>query len=301
MTLLTFPQNARNSLECADWMELKALTSPSHSCGIASVERNLTRLSAYDDRRAIDQISRVETACSEVLGEIGRRRIAAAVAYPFRLRGTDLCLSGSVEDFSSYVFCLCLSWFGWKARKGRRVFPRRMFEDLAKHAAEAFIGGKAVRFGAPRTEIPKSFKKALLHLCLSIGEGQVKRVRGSVHAQDDKLDLIAWRDFPDRAVGKLFLVGQCSSGRDWEEKLRELDKDAFFDEWFSDRPPSLRQMGIGFFLPHRIHRDKWASVTRRAGIVFDRCRIAYWSHKNKNFTDKNAYVTWSQATLDEVS
>ncbi|MGH9697849.1 MAG: hypothetical protein ACRD5R_05825 [Candidatus Acidiferrales bacterium] len=300
MAALRFPQNPRNFLECADWMELKALVSPSRSCSIALVERNLTRLSAYDDHRAIDQIARVEIACSEILGEIGRRRLAAAVAYPFKLRGTDLYLSGSVEDFTCYVFCLCLSWFGWRPRSGRRVFPRRMFEDLSKHAAEAFIGGKAVRFGAPRTEMPKPFKKALLHLCLSIGEGQVKTLRGAVHAQDDKMDLIAWKDFPDRAVGKLFLVGQCSSGKDWEGKLRELDKDAFFDEWFSDRPPSLKQMGIGFFLPHRIHREKWASVTRHAGIVFDRCRIAYWSHKNQNFRNRETYVAWSRSTLGEI-
>ena len=102
-------------------------------------------------------------------------------------------------------------------------------------------------------------------------------------------------------VGKLFLVGQCSSGKDWEGKPRELDIDAFFDEWFADWPPSLKQMGTGFFPPHPIHREKWASVTRRAGIVFDRCRIAYWSHRNRNFRDRDTYVAWSRSTQGEVS
>lgn len=300
MTKLKFPENATNPLECADWMELTALISPERRCSISAVERNLTRLSSYDGGSTIQQNAKIDAACGEILGEIKRRVFAAKSAYPFKIEKTALVLAGSVRDFVPYIFCLCLSWFGWKARKGSKVFPRRMFEDLSKHAAEAFIGGRALRFGAPRTELPAAFKDALLHLAIAIGEGQVREIQGTVNAQDDTLDLIAWRDFPDGQEGKLFLVGQCASGGDWEKKKRELDAEAFFEEWFCERPPSLRGMRIGLFIPHRVPRKKWVPTTRRAGIIFDRCRIAYWTHQNKGFKDQRRYSEWSRKTLSSV-
>jgi hypothetical protein len=300
MVSLNFPKNAKNLLACADWMELTALVSKEHRCSIAAVERNLKRLSAFDAQTTIQQIASLETACAEVLGEIKRRAQAGGEAYPFGINGTEIALSGELKNHAPYIFCLCLSWFGWTQRKGQKVFPRRMFEDLAKHAAEAFIGGKALRFGAPRTELPSSFKNALFALCVKIGEGQVRKIQGPVRAKDDTLDLIAWKDFPDLAEGKLFLVGQCASGADWENKKRELDAEAFFDDWFSERPPSVRAMRIGLFIPHRVPRTKWTSITRRAGIIFDRCRIAYWSHNNKNFTNRKLYEDWSSKTLAQV-
>lgn len=297
MAKLKFPENATNPLECADWMELTALISPERRCSISAVERNLTRLSSYDGGNTIQQRSRIDAACGEILGEIKRRVLAAKAAYPFKIEGTALVLVGKAREYVPYIFCLCLSWFGWKAKKGNRIFPRRMFEDLSKHAAEAFIGGRALRFGAPRTELPAAFKDALLQLAVAIGEGQVRDIQGQVSAQDDTLDLIAWRDFPDGQEGKLFLVGQCASGGDWEKKKRELDAEAFFDDWFSERPPSLRGMRIGLFIPHRVPRKKWAPITRRAGIIFDRCRIAYWTHQNKAFKDQKRYSEWSRKTL----
>jgi len=301
MQLLKFPENTNNPLGCADWMELAALISPERRCSIATVERNLKRLSAYDAKTTIQQNANVETACGEILGEVRRRALAAATAYPFIVDSAGILVAGNVEDYAPYVFCLCLSWFGWKQRRGNKTFPPRMFEDLSKYAAQAFIGGRALRFGAPRTELPIAFKEALTHLAVAIGEGQARNLEGRVHAQDDRLDLVAWRDFPDGAEGKLILVGQCASGSNWESKKRELDEVAFFQDWFSDQPPSLRGgMRIALFVPHRIAKKKWIPATRRAGIIFDRCRIAYLSQTNPEFKDREGFCSWSSKTLAGV-
>jgi hypothetical protein len=301
MALLKFPENTNNPLECADWMELAALVSPERRCSIATVERNLKRLSAYDAKSAIQQNANVEAACGEILGEVRRRALASAGAYPFTVENTGILVTGDVKDYSPYVFCLCLSWFGWRQRKGNKTFPRRMFEDLSKYAAQAFVGGEALRFGAPRVELPKPFKDALIHLAVATGEGEARNIDGKVDAKDDTLDLVAWRDFPDRAEGKLILVGQCASGANWESKVGELNASAFFLHWFSEVPPSLSGgMSVAFFVPHRIAKKRWVHNTRRAGIIFDRCRIAYWSHNNPEFKDREGYFDWSRRTLAGV-
>jgi hypothetical protein len=302
MSKLKFPENTTSALDCADWMELATLVSPERRCSIAAVERNLKRLSTYDSTNAMQQAASIENACAEVLGEIKRRAKAAQSAYPFSLDDSSIALSGDVREFVPYIFCLCLSWFGWKAKKGKKVFPRRMFEDLSKHAAQAFVGGRALRFGAPRRDLPANFKKALSSMASAIGEGEPRDIAESVKAQDDTLDLIAWRDFPDEHEGKLFLVGQCASGWNWESKKRELDVEAFFDQWFTQRPPSLLRGGmrVGIFIPHRVPRPKWVPITRTAGIIFDRCRIAYWSQRSPEFKNQKQYSEWSKKTLATV-
>jgi len=281
-------------------MELVTLISPEKRCSVAAVERNLRRLTAYESSTTIQQNADIEGACAEILGEIKRRAQAAENAYPFAIDDTAIVLSGKLRDYVPYIFCLCLSWFGWKARRGNKIFPRRMFEDLSKYAAQAFVGGRALRFGAPRTDLPASFNEALFHMASEIGEGTVREKNGNANAKDDTLDLIAWRDFPDGYEGKLFLVGQCASGWDLEKKKRDLDAEAFFDDWFTDRPPSLRGMRIGLFIPHRVPKAKWVPITRRAGIIFDRCRIAYWSHQSSEFKDQKRYSEWAMKTLSTV-
>jgi hypothetical protein len=305
MKTLPFPTDPKDPIECADWLELTAMVSAEKDAAFANLERNLKRLGVYAGRSpnasTLEEDARIESACSEVKAELFRRSLAAGVAYPFEVATGRIIFVGLKSESAAYVFCLCLSWFGWQPRKGGKVFPRRLFEDLSKHAAAAFVHGNALRFGAPRTELPSNFKQALLRLSLEIREGKVKNLVGPLTAQDDTLDLIAWRDHPDFSEGKLMLVGQCASGKDWESKKRELDVEAFFDDWFEDKPPTLlKSMILAFFVPHRIPRAKWVRVTKRAGILFDRCRIAYWSHLDQKFTQRTPYIEWVSTTIDKV-
>jgi hypothetical protein len=110
-----------------------------------------------------------------------------------------------------------------------------------------------------------------------IGEGGRFTQLPTLGQKDAKLDLVAWRDFPDRSSNKLLLLGQCASGTDWEGKLRELNPRAFFANWAQDTPSSPLISSV--FIPHRIERQKWNNIARIAeAIIFDRCRIAYWAH-----------------------
>jgi len=173
-----------------------------------------------------------------------------------------------------------------------------MFEDLATHVAGNFLGGTAVRFGSPRTELPTSFTEALKSVCLQMGEGQTKMGLKAKDAKDDTLDIVAWRDFPDQRIGKLLLMGQCASGKHYAKKKTELNPHTFFADWLSDHPAS--PVTKAFFIPHHIRRDKWQHFTRSSGIVFDRSRIAFWSQGPAFSAKAEGYVDWSTRTLASV-
>lgn len=90
--------------------------------------------------------------------------------------------------------------------------------------------------------------------------------------QDSHLDIVVWRPLLDEREGQVVGFGQCATGKNWNEKLQELQPKNFADEWLIDRvyPDPFRM----FFVPHCVEDKQWRHVTIHAGLVFDRCRIA---------------------------
>jgi hypothetical protein len=176
--------------------------------------------------------------------------------------------------------------------------PQKMFEHLSTVAARNYIGGNALRFGAPRDTMPSSFKEAVDHLCRALGEGSGSRGGPTSGAKDDGLDLVAWRSFPDTLPGKVILFGQCAAGGDAFDKTGELKPHAFCDQWMRTHPVS----GVirAFFVPHRVEPQHWEKHNRDAGIIFDRCRVAYWVHRNDTLPDATIYSAWARQALKKL-
>ena len=70
--------------------------------------------------------------------------------------------------------------------------------------------------------------------------------------KDAGIDVIAWNDFRDGRPGKLVMLGQVASGRDWTEKSVKNETDRFFD-WFSQ--PPTKHFIPSIFIPFPQHHD----------------------------------------------
>jgi len=99
---------------------------------------------------------------------------------------------------------------------------------------------------------------------------------------------------------KLLLFGQCAGGQDWKDKLREMDPRAFWDNWILD--PAASPLLRSFYVPHRIDVDDWDDYARNSGILFDRCRIAFWAGQDGSpvHTD-DRYVSWCRTVLPALA
>jgi len=277
--MLRFPEAQRDVLALADWLELKAILSNDKNSSLGDLERALTRESVY-----VDESEALENKLADVAKELDARGLAGGGAYPFKNEAGRLQAKENRKT-STYVFCLCLSYFRGKQKKGVKVYPGRMFEALSVEAARTFVTGAkqkpgASRFGTPRhaKDYPSSFRAAIDTLCSrDINEGggwpAGKKVTPKLRPQDGGLDVVAWRDWQDKRPGKLILFGACAAGADWTEKTRELDLGTFCPEYLA--PPPVSQILRAFFVPHRIHADQWDVISRQAGLVFDRCRISH--------------------------
>lgn len=244
-----------------------------------------------------------EVVADDAFTEIERRAEFTGAGYPFAITGDSIELS--VDRFnSSYVFLLLLSWFGPNQDHTPRRHPERSFETLCARAIRSYFGGlthsKTYRFGWPRSEPHQSFSMALDHVIAELNEGgNAKPITDTRAPRDDQLDIVAWIPFTDKLPGQLIAFGQCAAGSNWEAKVSELPDTA---GWCSHRmtdPPLVPPIRT-FFVPHCIERGRWEWASRRAGIVFERCRIASCS-LTLDGVELQAARDWTQGILERGS
>ncbi len=275
-------------LRLADWLELYALLSPDRNSSRGDLESVLRTVSIFE----LDDDEQIERKTLEVFLELEQRVKAAAEAYPFDIDypGVLQLKSDNWREFPVYVFCLCLSYYPLRET---RVGPK-LFEWVSCLAAQHYLQGQSIGFGAPREELPSPFADAVTEMCRRIGEGGGYREQPSLGRQDDTLDLVAWKDFADKWPSKILMFGQCGAGRNWKDKLGEMRPRAFWDQWMqsgSVSPGPIRS----FFTPYRVGQDMWELYARKAGVLFDRCRIALWAHQEE--ADHTPVVRWAEDFL----
>jgi hypothetical protein len=272
------PKTPTDVLRLADWVELRALTSDDRTASLGDLETALSRGSILEPRAPHRPyaIEAIEELGLQVFAELEQRAVAARKGYPFQVALPRLVAPPNWRKMrSSYIYCLALSYFGGDQLTADVKAQRELFEHLSVDAAKSFIGGEGIRFASPRnpSTVPKSFVDAVNKLCKQLLlEGEGFRRQSTLSGKDRALDIVAWRHAFDRMPGRLILFGNCASGGDWQSKVSELDPQSFCADWMVEIPPS--QILKALFIPHRIDARYWKTHTRRAGIIFDRCRIA---------------------------
>lgn len=285
----------------ADWLELTALAAADRNRSIQDLVQVIRRSGTSDaldpdddeppsDDRGSEQSQAVaETA----FAEIELREAGCSGTYPFRVSAQSIKAKNGA-DASMYVFLLLLANFGHKAGpEGTNAVG--LFDDLAAQAAESYFHGESYVFAFPRRVAPNGFADAVDDLCVQMGEGQGNRLRPNTkHQKDAKLDIVSWRAFEDGRPGKMIAFGQCATGKNWKDKLAELQPYTFYSQWLAQNPAvsPIRT----FFMPFRVLDDDWLNVALQGGIVFDRCRLAHHA-QGVDSTVKEQVAAWNRDVL----
>jgi len=279
--VVPFPDDFLEPEALADWLELSALHAADQDASIGDLQRELDRLN-HGNR---------ESLLGNVLTEFDRRGQAAQAGYPFERGETSVRLKGAPSDFPAYFFCLALSYHGWNLRRGAKENPWLLFEELAFYSAKGYTGGNAILFGTSSRKGKKSkdkFKTSIQALIKALGEGECFKSR-TFSAKDSKLDLVAWKKFPDARSSQIIIFGQCAAGANWRDKLTELDPEAFWDAWMTGGKGKVSSPLRSVFMPHRVFDDEeWDNRARWARLLFDRCRVVAFAHKD---TDTGKFAT----------
>lgn len=297
--------------ELADWLEIRAFRdldgNGSHVDLLTALRMSGTADALLDEdpdppSGAVED--RYEAAVEDAFTEIEDRFRACGAkegVYPFEVEADYIAIARDTAS-SVYTFLLLLSCFGDRAGLKPNQ-GAKLFEAVCAKAAEAYLGGAHVTvksrvFGFPRRDLPGGFGEALQGLCDDLQEGVGPRDRpGFGDQKDAKLDIVAWRDFGDDRPGKLIAFGQCATGRNWNDKLSELQPRDWCEYWMQDRP-AVHPIRM-FFVPHRVSLRRWLPSCVSGGILFDRCRIASHSGLIKRPLRKQL-AAWSKGVLDKI-
>jgi len=298
--------------DLADWLEIRTFRDRDGNSSHVELLRAL-RMSGTED--ALDEEDETdagyerwedpyEAAVESAFTEIEDRFNACGAErgmYPFELEEDCIALAKETRA-SVYTFLLLLSRYGHSAGS-KNAEGAKLFEEVCAKVAEEYIGGahisvKSRVFGFPRRVLPARFEDALQKLCDELQEGTGPRDRPTSSDQKDaKLDIVAWRDFDDARPGKLIIFGQCATGRNWNQKLSDLQPSVWCDFWMQDRPAVLPVPM--FFVPHRVSLRDWLRSSFFGGILFDRCRIARHSSLIGPPL-RNELAAWSKDVLGSI-
>lgn len=279
----------------ADWLELRALQARSRTVSIREYIRDLGIAGTADGVNGEEPSSfdfnddvMCEQKAEDAFAEIDDRVRACSGSYPFEILDENVLQIRPGREKCVYSFMALLSRFG-KDAGPPGLGGAQLFEDLCARAMETYLGGgpsrpshdtasvasvRACVFGFPRRVLPAGFADALDQLCADLGEGSPHKGRQNLpRKKDDKLDIVAWKEFGDRRPGKLIAFGQCATGRKWREKISELPQPhKWCQNWMRELPAvdPVRS----FFVPHRVEFNEWIETCLYGGLLFDRCRIA---------------------------
>ena len=308
---LGIPSATAGPSALADYLELRAFSVADRSSSLQDLIQGIRRTGTseefgaaeYADDVAVDDDggTKSEASAEDAFAEIEDRQMAcgATSVYPFAIEARCIQLQPGCEE-TIYTFLLLLSHYGLKAGP-KGAHPERLFEDICRVAAANYLGGeahggRALHFGFPRRILPKAFPSALRDLMREIKDGLPNDDAPKTKDQKDaKLDIVAWKDFPDGRQGKIIAYGQCAVGKtDWRDKVHELQPASFHKKWLREHP-SVDPVRF-FFVPFRVESDAWRLICIDGGVLFDRCRVAAFAG-NIDAVTESACAEWSRFVL----
>lgn len=284
MSSLAVPSATADSVTHADWLELQALTANDGNSSMQDLASALRRTGSGEELEDEGQAEQTDDRGGETtepiaeaaFTEVEDRSKGCDGAYPFSVGSSFLQLTPAFRD-PVYLFLLLLSHFG-KDAGPPGLNAAQLFEEVSGAAMANCLGGRAnsvetIQFGFPRRIAPAGFKAAVDDLCQRVGEGGGSKHQPTLSDQKDAaLDLVSWRPFPDKRRAMVMAWGQCATGADWRSKLTELEPRAWCTSWLHEMPLVLPLRA--FFVPHRVGDTHWNVAAAKAGVLFDRCRIA---------------------------
>ena len=300
--MLPLPSHSQETPELADWLEMNALVGKAGQVSLDDL-RTALKVSSSGHIQNVSPEHRtiqLEGIVANVARELAYRSTLAGRSYPFKLRGSSLerRYLNRGRGYSTYAFCLILSHLPWDERKIAGYFPERTFEEISCLVAQSYLGGESVRFGWPRvrSQLPSRFGQAVNELSRRVGEGGGYDPLGATAVEKDGgLDVVAWRTIDTRS-GKLLLFGACATGADWRDKLTELQPMEFCDLYF--RWNVAPYPTKAFFTPRIVPSQLWKNYSKRAGLIFDRCRMSVFVPELPWIKRHGDVLEWMKSTIE---
>lgn len=291
------PTLRASSQEWADYAEYKALKKGKVSL-LDLIKIPLIISDELTINGTEDDTDKFINKVDEIATEVKNRILHTRNQYPFELLNQDYTLSFIKNDSLFcwiYRFLLLstrLNMTNYKIQNG--LDGTQLFESLSAEITLSFFGenSNVDILGTSNADVG-GFREKLSHISKRMGEGgQIQRNEG-FQPQDDNVDVIAWKGFSDKKASQIVAFGQCKTGTSWQNRLSELNVDAFCKTWFSQQP--VLTPTRMFFCAQYFPKEIWRQRANEAGLVFDRFRIIDYLPKKIDKSLLDNIKSWSSS------
>ena len=175
-----------------------------------------------------------------------------------------------------------------------------LFEEFCLYVLKLYIGPGAEGM-VLGTQAGAKFKDKINKFCELSGIGGAFKNRDQTEPSknDDRIDVMVWKDFYDRKENKLLAVGQCKTGTSWLSELPKFNPNLFLTTWLDD-PPTAK--AIPAFMVADVMNDELNSRSQQGrNILFDRFRIM--EYVDATVQDCEFYARmkiWTDAALESI-
>jgi hypothetical protein len=262
--MITLPAYHTN-LALTDWLEA--------SVALGGRGTRITDTAILDVLAEAD-VEDAETLLTAVTQTVRWRSKTIRAGYPLKRDGLGFSARGHWSDFLPYSFMLFVSlnqFYDELNHAGGANQPAELFEFIVGAAVGKYLRCPVLRIGAPRrAPVPTAFPTALEYVVRQVNEALGSRDLEDQTSGDDGVDLIAWVPFGDGRESQVIVLLQCTIATRWGRKRDELSLKVWrrHIDWHSH---PLQGFAVPF---HHERGGYWRETATRAGIVFDRPRIA---------------------------
>lgn len=271
------PAKGASTHELADYLELLCIVNGG-DYSINDAQPQIDIISDEDDQEDImNEDDQIHDELQFALEEIDRRNDDCDGHYPFIADRNSIhyCPGESVTEQRLalvYTYLLLATRLNMIQHKSyREIDGTLLFEELSAVAVKNYFGNNAdsLVFGtAAEGGFGDKIKRLIEELKEGVGAKDPEDTTND--EKDGGLDIVVWKPFADKKKGKIIGFGQCKTGTNWRQQVGSLHPDDFCKTYFKEQPFSTP---VNMFFVAESFKENSETLFRKAGIMFDRCRI----------------------------
>jgi len=294
------PNSKAYKEEIADFWEVQAIRNPDIFVSQTSITQILSKeLDEIDHDGIESEDDIVDSQNAEAFQELSKRPIFTSGKYPFDFKKYSIKIQDGDSFFKdAYLFLLLCARFNMNNHRSYNgVDATLLFEKICAYVAEIFFGdnAKSIVFG---TAVPGTFEDKINDLITHIGEGKkFSNPNNTTPPQkDDGIDVVVWKEFSDKRIGKLIGFGQCKTGTtSWRDGIRKLNSSDFCSNWFAEHP-IVTPVQIAFICDTMNENFNFYTAQFRY-LVFNRFRILELLDEDLPYELKTDMKNWLNGAL----
>lgn len=290
--------------EKADFWEIQCLRNSDDYVSALSISRVLDK--SFDELK-LEGIESdddfLEGNLADVFEQLKSRAKYCKTGYPFEFgRSSIKSLGAGTDDrHDVYLYLLLCTRLNMKDDKTfDGVDGTLVFEKLCAEVAKVYFGENAdsIVFG---TAEPGNFEAKMKDMIKLIGEGDgFKNPNNNYPTKnEDGIDVVVWKHFEDKRIGKLIGFCQCKTGTTWQDAVKKLNPDHFCENWISEKPvfPPIPII----FLADTLNYEKNFVSDQRGRLFFNRFRIMEHLPSKLDDAIMNDIRVWLKGALKSVA